>query len=68
MTKDVNMQHMTMKEYIAVAVLSEQVANQTVLQGIAKGLFSPEDIIRECFGWAEAFMKVRNETKTTQPQ
>jgi hypothetical protein len=37
MTKDINMQHMTMREYVAVAMLSELGSKDAVLKMISEG-------------------------------
>lgn len=59
MNDDVNMQHMTMKEYVAVAMLSELGTKDNVLKLISDGEMTATRIIESCFNWAELFMEVR---------
>ena len=69
MIKDVNMQHMTMTEYVAVAMLSELATKEAVLKMITSGEATSSSVVETCFAWAEVFMKVREKrnakTQTT---
>ena len=73
MIKDANMQHMTMTEYVSIAILTESTGSATMRKGIAEGLINEVDVVKEAFEWADLWMKIReerlnNETKKTQPQ
>ncbi len=61
MTKDINMQHMTMREYVAVAMLTELGSKDAVLKMISEGEVSSTKVIETCFTWADNFMTVREE-------
>lgn len=59
--KDINMQHMTMREYVAVAMLSELGSKDAVLKMITDGEVTSTRVVETCFSWADVFMKVREE-------
>jgi len=61
MIKDVNMQHMTMREYVAVAMLTELGSKDAVLKMISEGDITSVNVIETAFAWADNFMKVREE-------
>ena len=69
MIKDVNMQHMTMTEYVAVAMLSELGTKDAVLKMISNKEISAEQVVKSCFNWADIYMEVREKrnakTQTT---
>jgi len=59
MTQDINMQHMTMKEYVAIAILTELATKDAVLKLISEKETTATKVIESAFNWAEAFMLVR---------
>ena len=59
MNDNVKMEHMTMKEYIAVAMMSELATKDAVLKMISDGELSATKIVESCFNWADIFMSVR---------
>jgi hypothetical protein len=59
MTQDINMQHMTMKEYVAIAILTELATKDAVLKMIGDGETTATKVIESAFNWAEIFMDVR---------
>ena len=61
MIKDTGMQHMTMREYVAIAMLSELGSKDGVLKMISEGEVSSTKVVETCFTWADVFMKVREE-------
>jgi len=61
MIKDVNMQHMTMREYVAIAMLTELGSKDAVLKLISEGDITSVNVIETSFAWADNFMKVREE-------
>lgn len=61
MIKDVNMQHMTMTEYVAIAMLTELGSKDAVLKMVADGEVTSTKVVEICFNWADVFMKVREE-------
>ena len=61
MIKDTAMQHMTMREYVAIAMLSELGSKDGVLKMISEGEVSSTKVVETCFTWADVFMKVREE-------
>jgi hypothetical protein len=61
MTNDINMQHMTMREYVAVAMLSELATKDAVLKMIGDGETTASKVVESCFNWADIFMHVRAE-------
>ena len=58
-TKDVNMQHMTMKEYVAIAILTELATKDAVLKMIGEKETTATKVVESAFNWAEVFMQVR---------
>ena len=58
-TKDVNMQHMTMKEYVTIAILTELATKDAVLKMIGEKETTATKVVESAFNWAEAFMQVR---------
>jgi hypothetical protein len=58
-TQDTNMQHMTMKEYVAIAILTELATKDAVLKLISEKETTATKVIESAFNWAEAFMLVR---------
>jgi hypothetical protein len=64
MTNDPNMQHMTLTEYVSVAILTEYSSMPSVIEAIDKGKINPSDVVRNSFKWAELWMQVREERKT----
>jgi hypothetical protein len=61
MTKDINMQHMTMTEYVAIAMLSELAFKDAVLKMINEKEITSTKVVETCFTWADVFMQVRAE-------
>jgi len=59
MIKDVNMQHMTMKEYVCIAVLTELATKDAVLKMIGEGETTATKVVESCFNWADIYMQVR---------
>jgi hypothetical protein len=59
MIKDVNMQQMTMKEYVCIALLTELATKDAVLKLIAEGETTATKVVESCFNWADIFMLVR---------
>jgi hypothetical protein len=59
MTKDINMQHMTMTEYVAIALLSELAFKDAVLKMIDQKEITSTKVVETCFTWADVFMQVR---------
>ena len=59
MTHDINMQHMSMKEYVAIAILTELAGKDAVLKMIGDGETTATKVVESAFNWAEAFMQVR---------
>ena len=59
MNDNVKMEHMTMKEYIAVAMMSELATKDAVLKMISYGDLTATNIVESCFNWADIFMSVR---------
>ena len=47
MIKDVNMQHMTMTEYVAVAMLSELATKEAVLKMITSGEATSTSVVEK---------------------
>jgi len=56
---DPNMQHMTMTEYVAVAMLSELATKDAVLKMIGDKETTATKVVESCFNWADIFMAVR---------
>jgi hypothetical protein len=63
MIKDVNMQHMTMREYVAIAMLTELGSKDAVLKLISEGDITSVNVIETSFAWADNFMKVREDVR-----
>jgi hypothetical protein len=61
MTKDPNMQHMTMKEYVSIAMLGEYAVMPSMVKAIDEGIITPRELIENCFRWADLWMMVREE-------
>jgi hypothetical protein len=61
MNDNVKMEHMTMKEYVAVAMMSELATKDAVLKMISGGEITATKIVESCFNWADIFMSVRTE-------
>jgi hypothetical protein len=61
MTKDINMQHMTMKEYVSIAILGELITKESVWESMGKGDTTPLDVVKQSFHWAELWMLAREE-------
>ena len=59
MTQDTNMQHMSMKEYVAIAILTELAGKDAVLKMIGDGETTATKVVESAFNWAEAVMQVR---------
>jgi hypothetical protein len=59
MTQDVNMQHMSMKEYVAIAILTELSTKDAVLKMIGDKETTATKVVESCFNWADIFMAVR---------
>jgi hypothetical protein len=59
MTQDVNMQHMSMKEYVAIAILTELSTKDAVLKMIGDKETTATKVVESCFNWADIFMVVR---------
>jgi len=59
MSKDINMQHMSMKEYVAVAILTELATKDAVLKMIGDGETTATKVVESAFNWGEIFMDVR---------
>jgi len=59
MTQDTRMENMTMKEYIAVAMMSELATKDAVLKMIGDGDTTATKVVESCFNWADIFMSVR---------
>lgn len=58
-SSDPNMQHMTMTEYVAVAMLSELATKDAVLKMIGDKETTATKVVESCFNWADIFMAVR---------
>jgi len=59
MTKDVNMQHMTMKEYVSIAILGELITKESVWKSMGTGDTTPQQVVEQSFHWAELWMLQR---------
>jgi hypothetical protein len=59
MIDDVNMQHMTMTEYVAIAMLSELATKDAVLKMIGDKETTASKVVESCFNWADTYMAVR---------
>jgi hypothetical protein len=66
MIKDVNMQHMTMTEYVAVAILSDLATDNTTQKAIVANELTAQDVVRNAFAWADLFMMVREERNSAK--
>ena len=58
-SSDPNMQHMTMTEYVAVAILTELTTKDAVLKMIGDKETTASKVIESAFNWADIFMAVR---------
>ena len=61
--KDINMQHMTMTEYVSIAILSEYSSMPTMVKAIDEGRFTPKELVENCFKWADLWMLDRKSTR-----
>jgi len=61
MIKDVNMQHMTMTEYVAAALLGDLATDSTTQKAIVANEITAKDIVQIAFSWADLYMIVREE-------
>ena len=61
MIKDVNMQHMTMTEYVAAALLGDLATDSTTQKAIVANEITAKDIVQIAFSWADLYMVVREE-------
>lgn len=61
MTKDINMQHMSMKEYVSIAILSEMTTKPEIWEALAKGTTDAKAVVKQSFAWADIWMQVREE-------
>jgi len=61
MIKDLNMQHLSMKEYVCIALLTEFATKDGTLEMLAIKDITPQQVIHTCFDWAEVWMEVREE-------
>lgn len=59
MIQDINMQHMTMTEYVAIAILTEIVSNPAIDKVITENKVLPSTVVETCFQWGDVFMQVR---------
>jgi len=59
MTPDINMQHMSMKEYVAIAILTELATKDAVLKMIGEKETTATKVVESAFNWGEVFMEVR---------
>jgi hypothetical protein len=59
LTQDINMQHMSMKEYVAIAILTELATKDAVLQMIGEKETTATKVVESAFNWGEVFMEVR---------
>ena len=48
-----------MKEYVAIAILTELAGKDAVLKMIGDGETTATKVVESAFNWAEAFMQVR---------
>jgi hypothetical protein len=69
MTKEINMQHMTMREYVSIAILGEMTAKKEIWEALAEGTADAKSVVKQSFAWADVWMMVREErnakTQTT---
>jgi len=61
MTKDINMQHMTMREYVSIAILGELSTKQEIWQALGDGTTDAKAVVKQSFAWADIWMQVREE-------
>ncbi len=61
MTKDINMQHMSMKEYVSIAILSEMTTKPEIWEALAEGTTDAKAVVKQSFAWADIWMQVREE-------
>lgn len=57
-----------MREYVAVAMLSELATKDAVLKMITEGQVTSTKVVETCFNWADVFMKVREEQNNAKTQ
>ena len=61
MIKDLNMQHLSMKEYVCIALLTEMITKDETLQLFANKEVTPQQVVHTCFDLADIWMEVREE-------
>jgi len=61
MTKEINMQHMTMREYVSIAILGELSTKKEIWDALGDGTTDPKAVVKQCFAWADVWMQVREE-------
>lgn len=61
MTQDVNMQHMTMREYVSIAILSEMTTKPEIWEALGDGTTDAKAVVKQSFAWADVWMMVREE-------
>ena len=59
MTKDINMQHMTMREYVSIAILGELSTKEEIWKALAEGTTDAKAVVKQSFAWADIWMMVR---------
>jgi hypothetical protein len=61
MTQEVNMQHMTMREYVSIAILGEMTTKPEIWEALADGTTDAKAVVKQSFAWADVWMMVREE-------
>jgi hypothetical protein len=61
MTQEVNMQHMTMREYVSIAILGEMTTKPEIWEALADGTTDAKAVVKQSFAWADIWMMVREE-------
>jgi len=61
MTQEINMQHMTMREYVSIAILSEMTTKKEIWDALAEGTTDARAVVKQSFAWADVWMLVREE-------
>ena len=61
MTKEINMQHMTMREYVSIAILSEMTTKKEIWEALGEGTTDAKAVVKQSFAWADVWMLVREE-------
>lgn len=61
MTQEVNMQHMTMREYVSIAILSEMTTKPEIWEALGDGTTDAKAVVKQSFAWADVWMMVREE-------